>query len=163
MTIQTPQSRSEGYQQLSGDEWWRLQSGEPSALVRLRSPARLFALTPFSYPGKGSVLVFLDSDGNSVRLSEGGRLLRYLETQGLDVSVDQVLSRTVFHAVREVPGMAMGNGTLFVDVPVDDIPQLVPRFIQTILEIVGLRHSKYKDALVQLSRAQEGLLPTQLS
>ena len=34
------------------------------------------------------------------------------------------------------------------------------RFVQAVIEIIGLRHSKYKDALVQLSRTRDGSEPS---
>lgn len=149
---------AEGYRKLTEAEWRVLEVGEPEALNWLRRPERLAANTGFAYPGKGPVILFMDSDGGVVRLSEGGRLLKYLETQGLDLSLDQILSRTVFHAVREVEGMGMGNGMLYLDGPVDELPLNARRFVQLVLEIVGLRHAKYKDALVQLSRGQDSLI-----
>lgn len=147
------------YRTLTALEWWELEMGQAAALDQLRRPVRLAAATGFAYPGKAPLVVFLDSDGSRLRLSEGGELLKYLESQGLDLALDQILGRTVFHAVREVEGMGMGNGTLFLDGAIEDLPQNAPRFIQMLLEIVGLRHAKYKDALVQLSRGQDALSP----
>ncbi|NLT36241.1 MAG: DUF1828 domain-containing protein [Gaiellales bacterium] len=148
---------TEGYRRLTEAGWCALQTGQSEALNWLRRPERLAADTGFVYPSKGPVILFMDSDGGLVRLSEGGRLLKYLETQGLDLSLDQILSRTVFHAVREVEGMAMGNGMLYLDGSVDELPANARRFVQLVLEIVGLRHAKYKDALVHLSRGQDAL------
>lgn len=158
VVMDTDAMGTEGYRKLTAAGWRALEAGEPEALDWLRRPERLAANTGFAYPGKGPVIVFMESDGGMVRLSEGGRLLKYLETQGLDLSLDQVLSRTVFHAVREVEGMGMGSGMLYLDGAVDDLPLNARRFVQLVLEIVGLRHAKYKDALVQLSRGQDALV-----
>ena len=144
------------YQRLSPAEVLALVGGVPDSLRRLSEPCSLAGATPFVYPGKGPLVLFLDSDGRNVRVSDGGRLVKYLESQGQDLAVDPVLSRTVFHAMRDVPGMGMGNGHVFLDTAVDRLAADLPFFVQTLLEIVGLRHSKYKDALVQLSRTRDG-------
>jgi hypothetical protein len=132
-----------------------LVAGEPAYARRLDGPVRLAVETPYQYPGRGSLVVYLVSDGEKVRLSEGGQLLKYLESQGMDLSLDLVLSKTVFHAVRESPGVRMGSGQIYLDSTSADLSAELPRFVQTVLEVVGLRHSKYKEALVQLARASE--------
>ncbi len=71
-----------------------------------------------------------------------------------------MLSRTVFHAVREVAGMGMGNGMVYMDTTLDRLAEDLARFVQAVIEIIGLRHSKYKDALVQLSRTRDGSEPS---
>ncbi|MCZ7664031.1 MAG: DUF1828 domain-containing protein [Thermoleophilia bacterium] len=148
------------FERLPLTEFMSLCLGEPAQIERIRREARLAAETPFTYPGKGPVVVFIMSNSRGVRLSEGGRLLRYLESQGMDLAVDPVLSKTVFHALKETKGAGVGGGEIFLDSDPDRFAEDVWRFLQIILEVVGLRHSKYKDALVQLSRAGDRLHPS---
>ena len=148
---------AEPYHRIQTADLLALAAGDPAQVERLRRPVRLAAATPFEYPVKGPVVLFLASDGTRVRISEGGRLLKFLQTQGMDLSLDNVLSKTVFHALKDVEGAAAGNGEVFVDTTPDDAPTTIWRFVQMIVEIVGLRHSKYKDALVQLARADESV------
>lgn len=146
---------SSKYERLNTSEVMSLLSGDKTVSVRLGVPCALAGATTFTYPGKGPLVLFLESDGNRIRVTDGGRLVKYLESQGQDLAVDPVLSRTVFHAVREVTGMGMGNGTVFLETSVGEVPETLPRFVQAIIEIIGLRHSKYKDALVQLSQRRD--------
>lgn len=147
---------TEQYQRIERTEVLALMAADAQMLARLASPCALAGATPFSYPGKGPVVVFVRSDGSRVRMSDGGRLVKFLESQGQDLAVDPVLSRTVYHAVREVPGMGMGNGMVYLDTTLERLPEDLARFVQAVIEIIGLRHSKYKDALVQLSRTRDG-------
>ncbi|MCL5942608.1 MAG: DUF1828 domain-containing protein [Actinobacteria bacterium] len=140
------------FERLSLAEFVAMCLGEAAQVDRLRREARLAAETPFVYPGKGPVVVFIQSNGSRVRLSEGGRLLRYLESQGMDLALDAVLSKTVFHALKETPGAGVGNGEVYLDTDPGRVAGALWGFVQVILEIVGLRHAKYKDALVRLSR-----------
>lgn len=142
------------FERITTAELLALAGGDPAQTARLRVPARLAGAAPFEYPAKGPVVVFMTSDGSRVRLSEGGRLLRFLESQGMDPALDTVLSKTVFHALKDIEGAAAGNGEIFLDTTPDDVPAAVWRFLQLTLEVIGLRHSKYKDALVQLARAE---------
>lgn len=142
------------FERITTEELLALAGGDPALVERLRHPVRLAGAAPFEYPVKGPVVVFLSSDGARVRLSEGGRLLRFLESQGMDPALDNVLSKTVFHALKDVEGAAAGNGEIFLYTTPDAAPVAVWRFLQLVLEVVGLRHSKYKDALVQLARAE---------
>lgn len=145
------------FERLTVEEYTRLSAAAPASLDRLRQPARLAVQTPFVYPGRGPVVVFMTSDGSRVRLSEGGHLLKYLESQGMDLTTDLILSKTVFHAIQETEGTKMGNGQVFLDTTPDALTKDLPRFIQVIVEVAALRHSKYKEALVQLARASDGL------
>ncbi|MHB1343339.1 MAG: DUF1828 domain-containing protein [Thermoleophilia bacterium] len=142
------------FERIETEELLALASGDPAQVERLRRPVRLAGAAPFEYPVKGPVVVFVTSDGTRVRMSEGGRLLRFLESQGMDPALDTVLSKTVFHALKDIEGAAAGNGEIFLDTTPDAAPAAVWRFLQLVLEVVGLRHSKYKDALVQLARAE---------
>ena len=146
---------SDEFQSLSAEELASISLGYPSAVERLRHPARFEAQTGFIYPGKGSVLVYIVSDGATVRFSEGGRLLAYLESQGMDLTIDPVLSKTVFHALKETPGCAAANGEVYLESSPEQAGQDLWRFLQVLLEIIGIRHSKYKDALVQLTRKSD--------
>jgi hypothetical protein len=66
-----------------------------------------------------------------------------------------VLSKTVFHAVKETEGGIVSGGQVCLDSTVGRVPADLWRFLQLIAEIIGLRHSKYKDALLRLSRRQD--------
>jgi hypothetical protein len=90
-----------------------------------------------------------------VRISDAGGLIKSLDEQGLDLAVDMILSKTVFHAVKQVEGAGVSSGEIYLDSTTDAVPADFWRFLQLLIEIIGLRHSKYKDALVQLSRRQE--------
>ncbi|MBU2602999.1 MAG: DUF1828 domain-containing protein [Actinobacteria bacterium] len=129
-------------------------AGDPRVVDRLREPTAIVGELPFAYPSGGRIEVFVTSDGSKVRFSEGGRLLRFLEKQGMDLAVDAVLSKTVFHALKDVRGAAAGSGEILLDCTPEDAPAAFWRFVQIVIEIVGLRHSKYKDALVRLARAE---------
>jgi hypothetical protein len=143
---------SEEYQKLSLQEFAALGIGHAPQIERLRSEGRWVVETPFSFTGKGPILLYIASDGRQVRFSEGGGLLSYLESQGMDLSMDPVLSKTAFHALKETPGTAVGSGEVFLQSTPERAPQDMWRFLQAIIEVAGLRHSKYKDALVQLAR-----------
>ena len=134
-------------------EYLRICGGDPEILGRLKLPGRFEIPTGFTYPGRGPLSIFVVSDGSRVRLSEGGRLLQYLEGQGMDMSLDLVISKTVFHAVQEVRGASIGSGQIGMESVAERMPTDLVQFVQLVIEIVGLRHSKYKDALVLLSRA----------
>lgn len=145
------------YEPLSQEQWDRLLTGDPDGLERLRRPVQLTGRTPFIYPGKGPVVIRVTSDGVKVRLSDGGRLVKFLEAQGMDLSLDMVMSKTVLHAIREIPGAGLGGGEIYLETSPERFSKDVWRFLQALLEIVGLRHAKYKDALVRLSRGGEDL------
>ncbi|OFV84617.1 MAG: hypothetical protein A2W26_07900 [Acidobacteria bacterium RBG_16_64_8] len=91
-----------------------------------------------------------------VRISDGGGLLKSLEEQGMDLTVDMILSKTVFHAVRQTEGGDIVAGEGCLDSAPDTLAIDLWRFLQLVAEIIGLRHSKYKEALVRLARRQEG-------
>lgn len=145
------------FQRCATGDFLLLCEGDPGLLGRLASPAKLSLRTPFAYPNRGPLLVFAVSDGKAVRLSEGGYLLRYLEGQGMDPSVDPVIGKTVFHALSETARAGIGSGQIYLDTTVADVAADLPRFVQILVEVIGLRHSKYKDALVQLSREGGGM------
>jgi hypothetical protein len=129
---------------------------------RLVAGVRLRVETPFRYPGRrGAVVVELVpgppeiSGSRPVRLTDGGLLIKSLDEQGLDLALDMVVSKTVFHAVREVEGAAVGSGEIYLDSTADTAAADLWRFLQLVTELIGLRHSKYKDALLQFSRRPE--------
>lgn len=135
-----------------------LIAGDERLIARLARGERLRATTPFRYPGRrGRVIVELapglaDADGpQRVRISDGGDVIKSLDEQGIDVSVDMVVSKTVFHAVKEVEGANVVSGELCLDSTPESVPADLWRFLQLVAEVLGLRHSKYKDALHQLS------------
>jgi hypothetical protein len=135
-----------------------LLAGDSRLIGRLARGERMRVATPFRYPGRrGGVVVELvpglaDAAGpRRVRISDGGDLIKSLDEQGIDVSVDMVVSKTVFHAIKEVEGANAVSGELYLDSSPDDVPADLWRFLQLVAELLGLRHSKYKDALHQLS------------
>ena len=66
-----------------------------------------------------------------------------------------IVSKTVFHAVRDVKGANIGSGELYIDSDLAHLPADMWRFLQLMAELVGLRHSKYKDALLHMSSRGE--------
>jgi hypothetical protein len=147
---------SDEYERLTREDLNRMAAGDPVQLERLRTTARLAGASSFAYPGKGPVVVFFSSDGSRVRLSDGGRLIKYLESQGMDLAMDEVISKTVYHVVHEFPGAAMGSGEIYLDSTPDAVVDDLPRFLQLVIETIGLRHAKYKDAVVKLAAANDG-------
>jgi hypothetical protein len=159
---------TDGITELSYKEFVGLIGGDSQLRARLASGERLRAHTPFLYPGRrGAILVDLNpgpdvdpapggvSAPRPVRISDAGGLIKSLDEQGIDLAVDMVLSKTVFHAVKQVEGAGVGSGEVYLDSSLDAVPADVWRFLQMLIEIIGLRHSKYKDALLQLSRRAE--------
>ena len=147
---------SDEYERLTREDFNRLAAGDPVQLERLRRTAKLAGASSFTYPAKGPVVVFFSSDGSRVRLSDGGRLIKYLESQGIDLAMDDAISKTVYHVVHEFPGAAMGSGEIYLDSTPDAVVDDIPRFLQLVIETIGLRHAKYKDAVVKLARANDG-------
>lgn len=139
-----------------------LVAGDPLLRDRLESGERLLIETPFRYPGRrGAVFIDLIPGPDAVpgsrpiRMTDAGGLIKSLDEQGLDLSIDMVVSKTVFHAVKEVEGAGVGSGEIYLDSASDTVATDVWRFLQLVSELIGLRHSKYKDALLQLSRRPE--------
>lgn len=140
-------------------EFAQLMSGDSRLMQRLALGERLCVATPFRYPGhRGAVAAYLTPcpvtppDPQRVIISDGGGLIKSLDEQGLDLAVDIIVSKTVFHAVKDVAGANIGSGELYIDSTVNDLPADLWRFLQLMTELVGLRHSKYKDALQHMSR-----------
>jgi hypothetical protein len=140
-------------------EFAQLMSGDSRLKGRLALGERLCVATPFRYPGRrGAVTAYLTPcplappEPRKVIISDGGGLIKSLDEQGLDLAVDLIVSKTVFHAVKDVPGANIGSGELYVDSTIDELPADLWRFLQLMTELVGLRHSKYKDALLHMSR-----------
>jgi hypothetical protein len=159
---------AEGTNELSYSEFVALIGGDTRLRARLIGGERLRLQTPFLYPGRrGAIVVDLipgpspepDAGGAPgtlpVRISDAGGLIKSLDEQGLDLAVDMIVSKTVFHAVKQVDGAGVSSGEVYLDSTADKVPADFWRFLQLLVEIVGLRHSKYKDALVQLSRRAE--------
>jgi hypothetical protein len=90
-----------------------------------------------------------------IRISDCGGVLKCLAEQGMELDVDMILSKTVFHAVREHEGGGIAAGQVYVDAPPEAIGAGLWRFYQVVAEVIGLRHAKYKDALVQLERRRD--------
>lgn len=146
---------TDSFETLSADQFAALLVGHASVVERLRLPGRFVAETALVYPGKGPVTVYITSDGGTVRFSDGGGLMRYLESQGMDLSLDLVVGKTVFHALKETPGCGAAEGEVYLESTPEQAGTDLWRFLQVLVEMVGLRHSKYKDALVQLTRVSE--------
>lgn len=143
-------------------EFVALIAGDRHLRDRLANGERLRVQTPFRYPGRrGAVVLDLVpgvgavSGSRPVRVSDGGGLIKSLDDQGLDLSIDMIVSKTVFHAVKEVDGAGIGSGEIYLDSTPDAMAVDLWRFLQLVCELLGLRHSKYKDALLQLSRRPE--------
>ncbi|MBN1320986.1 MAG: hypothetical protein JXA87_09100 [Thermoleophilia bacterium] len=90
-----------------------------------------------------------------IRISDGGGLVKFLAEQGMELEVDMILSKTVFHAVREHEGAGIVGGQMHVDTAPESVGAGLWRFMQIAAEVMGLRHAKYKDALVQLERRRD--------
>lgn len=153
-------------QQLTPSQALALLAGDRELCARLAAGHQLLVPTPFNYPGRrGTVTLHLlpgeptVSGARPVRISDGGELIRVLDEQGLDLETDLILSKTVFHAVQEIPRAGLGGGQIYLDSNTADLPRALWRFLQLLAEILGLRHAKYKDALLQLSKRQEARLP----
>lgn len=146
---------TDSFETLSADQFAALLVGHASVVERLRLPGRFVAETALVYPGKGPVTVYITSDGGTVRFSDAGGLMRYLESQGMDLSQDLVVGKTVFHALKETPGCGAAEGEVYLESTPEQAGTDLWRFLQVLVEMVGLRHSKYKDALVQLTRVSE--------
>ena len=143
-------------------EFVALIAGDQHLRDRLANGERLRVQTSFRYPGRrGAVVLDLApgvgavSGSRPVRVSDGGGLIRSLDDQGLDLSIDMIVSKTVVHAVKEVDGAGVGSGEIYLDSTPDTMAVDLWRFLQLVCELLGLRHSKYKDALLQLSRRPE--------
>ena len=125
--------------------------GEAHASPATRPPDATSAgsvTSPEATPGAAAA-------SRTVRISDGGDLIKSLDEQGMDLSVDMILSKTVFHAVKETEGGTVTGGQVCLDSTVGRVPTDLWRFLQLVSEIIGLRHSKYKDALLRLSRRQD--------
>jgi hypothetical protein len=73
----------------------------------------------------------------------------------MELEIDMILSRTVFHAVRQLEGAGISGGHVYLDVKAEEIGAGLWHFLQLVAEILGLRHAKYKDALTQLERRRD--------
>jgi hypothetical protein len=151
---------------LNPSEAGALLAGDRRVSVRLATGVVIRFNTPLRYPGRrGNIVVVLTpaeaapGAERPVRISDGGGLIRSLDEQGLDLETDLVLSKTVFHAIKEVEGAGLGSGEIYLDSTAESVPEDVWRFLQLVTELLGLRHAKYKDALLQLSKRQEQSVP----
>ena len=97
----------------------------------------------------------------AIRISDGGGLIKCLAEQGMELEIDMIMSKTVFHAVRQQEGAGISSSQVYLDSTADAVGDDFWRFLQVVAEVIGLRHAKYKDALVQFERrkdADEGKL-----
>ena len=139
-----------------------LVAGDRRLWERLERGARVSAVTPFRYPGRRGWIVLhvtpvVSEVGGPRRvlITDGGALIKSLDEQGLDLTVDMIVSKTVFHAVREVDGAFVESGEVCLNSTADTLAADLWRLLQLVAELNGLRHAKYKEALVQLSRRGE--------
>jgi hypothetical protein len=154
---------AEGTSELGYAEFVSLGGGDRKLRDRLAGGESLRVQTPFNYPGRrGAVVLELvpatgaASGSRAVRITDAGGLIKSLDEQGLDVSIDMIVSKTVVHAVKEVEGAGVSSGEIYLDSTANAVAVDMWRFLQLVAELVGLRHAKYKDALLQLSRGPEG-------
>jgi len=133
-----------------------MAAGDSAQLERLSASAHFAWESPYEFRGRGSVWVFIDSDGRSLRVSDGGRLVKFLEAVGMDPALDPIVSRVLLHAVNDTPGVKMKSGRVFLDSRPEDVGRDAERLLQAVLELIGLRHCKYKDALIKLSQSSAG-------
>lgn len=152
--------------ELSPSEVREFLAGDRRVSVRLATGVVIRVATPLRYPGRrGNITVVLTpedappSGERRVRISDGGELVKCLDEQGLELQTDLVLSKTVFHAVKQVEGAGLAGGEVFLDSTAEKVTEDLWRFLQLVVEILGLRHAKYKDALLQLSRRQAQPVP----
>ncbi len=154
---------TDGMRDIDIVDFANLVAGDRRLWERLEKGARVSAVTPFRYPGRRGWIVLhvtpIVSEAGGPRrvlITDGGALIRSLDEQGLDLTVDIIVSKTVFHAVKEVEGAFVESAELCLASTVDALAADLWRFLQLVAELSGLRHAKYKDALVQLSRRGEG-------
>jgi hypothetical protein len=142
----------------------RLLAGASSMRERLSAGESLRVTTPFRYPGRGGYICFVltpqlgqDEAQSSlpVRISDGGDLLDRLQRQGMDLAVDEILSKTVFHALSEIERASIAKGQVYIESDLDKLAGDIWMFLQFVVEMMGLRHSKYKEALLRLSRNKD--------
>ncbi len=161
------------FDQASPAEALALLAGDKRLIARLGAGKPVRVPTPLRYPGRrGNIVLYLTPRASSgpvanagaepanraVRISDGGDLIRALDEQGLDLETDLILSKTVYHAIQEVPGAGIGGGQVYLDSNTSNLAPDLWRFMQLVTEIIGLRHGKYKEALLQLSKHPEAKL-----
>jgi hypothetical protein len=91
----------------------------------------------------------------AIRISDGGLLVKMLSQQGMELEVDMIMSKTVFHAVRQQDGAGLKGSEVYLDSTAQMVDVDLWRFLQVVAEVIGLRHGKYKDALIQLEKRKD--------
>jgi hypothetical protein len=91
----------------------------------------------------------------AIRIDDGGLLVKMLSSQGMELEVDMIMSKTVFHAVRQQEGAGLKGSVVYLDSSAQTVDADIWRFLQVVGEVIGLRHGKYKDALIQLDKRKE--------
>ena len=91
----------------------------------------------------------------AIRIGDGGLLVKMLGQQGMELEVDMIMSKTVFHAVRQQEGAGLKGSEVYLDSTAQTVDADLWRFLQVVAEIIGLRHGKYKDALIQLEKRKD--------
>lgn len=153
---------SDAMREIDVADFASLVAGDRRLWERLEKGGRVSAVTPFRYPGRrGWVVLHItpvvsEAGGpRRVLITDGGNIIKSLDEQGLDLAVDMIVSKTVFHAVKEVDGAFVDSGEICLASTAETLVADLWRFLQLTAELNGLRHSKYKDALVHLSRGGE--------
>ena len=132
----------EGTTDTGNADFLSLAAGDKRVRDRLARGERLRVQTPFRYPGRrGTVVLDLipgaisaASGSRLVRISDDGGLIKSLDEQGMDLSIDMVVSKTVVHAVKEVEGAGVGSGEVYLDSTADMVATDVWRFLQLVNE-----------------------------
>jgi hypothetical protein len=91
----------------------------------------------------------------AIRIDDDGLLVKTLSLQGMELEVDMIMSKTVFHAVRQQEGAGLKGSVVYLDSSAGTVDTDIWRFLQMAAEVIGLRHGKYKDALIQLERRKD--------
>ena len=81
--------------------------------------------------------------------------MKTLSLLGMELEVDMIMSKTVFHAVRQQEGAGLKGSVVYLDSSADIVDADIWRFLQMAAEVIGLRHGKYKDALIQLEKRKD--------
>lgn len=118
--------------------------GEDAWGEAAKAPARRLASPEPAPPPPGAI-----------RIDDGGLLVKMLSSQGMELEVDMIMSKTVFHAVRQQDGAGLKGSVVYLDSSAQTVDADIWRFLQVVGEVIGLRHGKYKDALIQLDKRKE--------
>ncbi len=111
--------------------------------------------TPVQSNARSAAAAPVPPPPGAIRLDDGGLLVKTLALQGMELEVDMIMSKTVFHAVRGQEGAGLKGSVIYLDSSADTVDVDMWRFLQVMGEVIGLRHGKYKDALIQLEKRKD--------